>query len=195
MKTLIVLFVMMTGFIFSQENPWLPKGTNPWIQYETSSIENNEREIQDTLQDINSNDLSENVDTIMTLLPQTKVEPIDVTEKHKSDSELCANIQSEADSLYYHKGDFVAGFVIGLVFGIYGLAGDGIYSATWNKKEKQILETFQTDSTYQTLTHKQIKKHVKKSTGDKKFRKAAKGTIVAVAIRIGILMITLKSVL
>lgn len=177
MKVLNYLFLMLLAMpCFSQENPWIPQGENPWAAYENKS--ENQTAIQTELVTIDSTQLEK------------------TTEQKMSDAEysqLMNDLETEVISKYKNKKDFGVGFGIGIILGITGIVGDGIYAATNSKREKAVVEEILSDSTYQAVPDKALTKETKKTMKSKKFAKAVGGTIVAVLVRAGIFTLIIMS--
>jgi hypothetical protein len=177
MKATIFLFLMLAwAMVFSQENPWTPKGENPWTAYETKS-ENQATHGQET------------VHADSTQVAETSEQKLSEVEYDQLLEEL------EADVLlkYQNKKDFGAGFGIGIFLGIAGIVGDGIYAASNSKREKKVVKEILSDSTYQAIPDKALTKETKKTMKNKKFAKAVAGTIVAVLVRTGVFTIIIMS--
>jgi hypothetical protein len=160
----MILFAVIP--VFSQENPWTPKGENPWGAYENKS----------------ENQTAEQVELVV--IDTTHLEK--TSEQKMSDADynqLMNELEADVILKYNHKKDFGAGFAIGIVFGFSGVVGDGIYAITDSKREKKVVEEILSDSTYQSIPEKTLKRESKKTMKSKKFKKAVGGTVVAVLVR------------
>lgn len=167
MRSLIYLILMLISIpVFSQENPWTPKGENPWAAYEPCPENQTAEQVL-----IVSLDSSE--------LESTREQKMSEADFKFQKDELAQDVLAK----YRNRIDFGVGFGIGIAFGITGIIGDGIYAATTSKKEQKVVEEILSDSTYQAIPDKTLKKETKKTIKSRKFKKAVGGTMLAVLTR------------
>ncbi len=167
MRGLIYLVLMLISMtVFSQENPWTPKGENPWSAYENNS----------------QNQTAEQV--VVITIDSAQLEKTSEQKLSDADHKILLNeLETDVLEKYENRNDFGAGFGIGIVFGFAGIIGDGLYTATNSKREKKVVEEILIDSTYQAIPEKTLTKETKKTMKNKKFKKAVGGTMVAVLLR------------
>jgi hypothetical protein len=168
MRSLIYLILLMVSIpVFSQENPWTPKGENPWVAYENNS----------------ANQTAEQV--VIVIIDTVQLEETSEQKMSEADyNQLMNDLKADVIVKYQNGKDFGVGFGIGIVFGFTGIVGDGIYALTNSKREKKVVEEILIDSTYQVIPDEVLTKETKKTMRGKKIAKAIGGTMVAVLVRI-----------
>jgi hypothetical protein len=191
-RAIFVFLNLISMFVFAQENPWTPKGENPWAAYENKS--KNQTAVDSANVEIDSSEIKVTIVEVNFEIDSSQIK--ETSEQKLSAIEydmLLEDLEDDVVKRYKNKSNFGAGFAIGIILGIPGIIGDGIYAATNSKREKKIVEEVLRDSTYQAIPDKALKKETKKTMKNKKFAKAVAGTIVAVLIRAGIFTILIMS--
>ncbi len=157
---------------FAQENPWLPKGENPWGHYEktekSSSHNEPKKESQPTDQSVKTTD-NLSLDTLA-----------------KSENELYQKAVTESSTAYKSRNEFILGCAFGIIFPT-GIIPSLTVVATNNKQEKRLVKEIESQPEYQKLDDKKLNKKLKNSIKTKKFKASMGG----VAVGIGAKLLTL----
>lgn len=201
MKTFILSFIFLSFcavFVNAQENPWLPKGENPWGVYQKKTekvvTENNsstELEVnENTLQEeeiVRENNSTATADTANNLYQKKEFVADDLTER-----ELWIEAGKEAYNEYHSGSDFLIGFSFGMVLPT-GIVAAATYSTTKNKNEKRVTEKIINDPTYEIVDDRDLKRKVRNSIKGKKLLSAVGGALVGVATKVGVFLLLINA--
>jgi hypothetical protein len=174
MKALLIVVLVSSGFCFGQENPWTPKGENPWKGYpqqETKPIET-----------IDSSRLVE-ADVDSTTLP------VKLKEASLSEEQVYAKAENRANEVYKSGGDFAFGFLTGVCFNLFGVVPDLIYIAPNFKSEKRAVEKVVKEVQHEDCDKEKLEKKVKNKLKTKKALSTIGGTLTGAATQIGIALV------
>lgn len=174
MKGLLIFVLLCSAFCFAQENPWSPKGENPWKAYPQQEKKPTEA--------IDSSRLVEaKVDSI-TL-------PVMPKQENLSEEQICVKAENRAVEVYKSGGNFAFGFVTGLCFNLFGIAPDLIYIAPNFNKEKRAVEQAMKEVKNENCDKKKVEKKVKNRIKTKKAVSTIGGTLTGAATQLGIVLV------
>ena len=185
MKTICILYALVLfEFVYAQENPWVPKGENPWASNPKNEFVLVEE--KDTLPKLSEITLVENDSTKI-----TKEVPL---ENVSTEKELLIDAGNVAFSSYNSAGDFGAGFTFGLFFNFIGIVPDVVYITSNSKKEKKAIQSIEEDSRYDSLNNEKLTKKVRSKIKSKKAIATLSGTLVGGIVQVGLGVIIIYSI-
>lgn len=182
MKTIFILFAsILVEFVTAQENPWTPKGENPWKQNP-----NNEFVI------VQENDtLPTRREMVVVENDSIQKEEVISLENASTEKQLLQKAGVEAEHAYDSNGDFGAGFGFGLLFNFFGVIPDMIYVANTSKKETAAIKKIERDSRFNSVNQEKLDKKVRSKIKTKKAASTIIGTVIGSVVQIGVGIIIL----
>jgi len=173
-KGFLSIVIISLSFLssFAQENPWLPKGENPWGEYEKtekSTVENQPKKENQPIDKPSKTDENLSLDT----LP-------------KSENQLYQQAVTDVSTAYKSRKEFILGCAFGIIFAT-GVIPSLLVVAANNKQEKQLVKEIESRPEYQPLNDGKLNKKLKKSIKGKKFA----ATMGGVAVGIGAKLLTI----
>lgn len=189
LRLALSLILGWSAVTFGQEDPWLPKGNDPWAAYknevDTSSTKNLVGQFadKDTLAS-DSSTFRENEVAVISGIEKPVY--LNATgDLDKSGRELLReDLKQYADTSFKASGYFVVGMFTGLTLGVLALSADAITVIPDTRAERAIQKAVEEDPRFREIPEEKLKKERRSATNKKQFRKALLGSAVGISIRL-----------
>lgn len=181
----IIILMGLLPFIGHAQNPWLPKGENPWMNYpgnnlpvvsekeSTHVITDSLKEHDQTLPFIKAVDTNDvGYSAVVISEPSQPLVVLD-------EAMALEAAGDEAMDLYPANGDFGFGFSMGLLFNVFAIpTADVIYMAPDSKNEKKTFERVVNNPEYANADKEKLTKKVKTKIKGRKIGMTIAGSLV-----------------
>jgi translation elongation factor EF-1beta len=195
----LVFLLLLASNALTQENPWLPKGENPWGHYEnTKKTENPSPETETKNQNQPVVDTVK-TETILTknenqpIVDSIKILEIEIVDSvQKSENELYSEAGMVAQDAYISSDDFMLGYLFGVVTAT-GLIPSLLCVYTDNKQEKQLVKEIESRPRYEKLDNKKLNRQIKNKVKNKKLKSTLVGALAGFGTKAIIFYVILTS--